>query len=221
MRSLTIAMLMLLMLTQMGFSSEKDGFYSEREERFFSEREDSTIKIVGLNLYRSSSDSGFGSGLNLNISIEQERKHLEFGIIYQAVTHSFSGGEVIYRHYLRSPFASVPQTAAGRAAYRNLRYYFQYNFIFRQSTVPHGTGSGHIPVAASSLPRVVTFEHYAGFGIQVSLLNGVYLNGGMGYGITLGSIDEKFMNEPHYAEGGRKNVNGLATKLGIGYFFNR
>jgi hypothetical protein len=214
MRRLTIAMLMFLMLIPKGFSSE-------REEGFSSERGDSTFKIVGLNLYRSSSGSGFGSGLNMNISIEQERRHLEFGIIYQAVTHSFSGGEVIYRHYLRSPFTTVPQTASGRAAYRNLRCYFQYNFIFRQSRVPHGAGSGHITVAGSSLPRVVTFEHYAGVGVQVALLNGVYLNGGLGYGITLGSIDEKFMNQPHYAEGGRKTDRGPATKMGIGYFFNR
>ena len=189
---------------------------------FSSEKADSTFRIVGLNLYHSNSGSGFGSGLNMNISIEKERRHLELGIIYQTVTQDISGGEVIYRHYLNSPFRTKPSGETARAAYRNLRFYLQYNFIFRQSSNAQGTEPGYImPGTVTSGGRVATFEHYAGAGVQVALMNGVYLNGGVGYGITLGSIDEKFMNEVHYTEGGRKSDSGLATKFGIGYFFNR
>lgn len=179
---------------------------------------DSSDRVIGLNIYHSSTGSGYGSNLSLNIGIEKERRVLEAGILFQHITSEISGGEVLYKHYL-SPLRESSEEGNGRL--RNIRFYMQYNFIFRHSTLP---GSHHLISDISgeeliSEGRVATYEHYLGVGMQVLLVDNISLNTSLGYGAVLGSIDEEFMDQEHYTEGGRKNDLGPTMKFGIGYAF--
>jgi hypothetical protein len=180
---------------------------------------DTTFRTIGFNLYRSSSCGGFCPSLNMSASIEKGRRHLEFGVNYHSLKKGFTGGEVIYRHFFSCPPGKEPENCKANRLYR---FFFQYNFVFRQnnglSVFQPAFGLDH---SNPDGVRVATFEHYAGGGVQVMVFNGIYLSGVLGYGIVLGSVDEKFMNERHYTEGGRKTDSGMSTRFGIGYFFNR
>jgi len=69
--------------------------------------------------------------------------------------------------------------------------------------------------------RVATYEHYSGLGAQIKISDKLFLNAGLGYGLILGSIDESFLDEPHYTMGGNKNDFGMVTRIGLGYLFRK
>ncbi len=180
---------------------------------------DSTIKTVGLSMYHVHSASGYGRSATLNMSIEKERRYLASGIIMQLESAGISGGEVLYRRY----FSSVCRNMNSIKQNKTLRLYFQYNFIFRRHILPDHIGTITSTLQEAVIPGggVATFEHYAGIGTQVRIFDRFYLDAGLGYGIILGSVDDKFLNEPHYTLGGNKNDLGMVTRFGLGYFFNR
>lgn len=184
------------------------------------ETTDPSPRLIGMGLYNSYSASGYGSGLNMNISIEKDNRLLETGAILQHGPFDISGGEVLYRHYLSSPFKNNdPEYKESRI----LRIFFQYNFIFRHSSSSGMPGTTlHSPVE-EIVPggRVATFEHYAGMGSQVLLFDNFFAHTSIGYGIILGSVDDRFRDEPHYSDGGRKNDFGLSAKFGIAYIFQK
>lgn len=184
------------------------------------EDNDSTYKIIGFNIYHANSASGYGKSLNLNMSIEREKRHLEAGIIMQQESARISGGEIIYRHYISSP--NKNQSTQNKQ-YRNLRVYFQYNFVFRKHILPDSFEIMPSNLQEIVLPggRVATFEHYAGMGAQVRLFDNFFLNGVLGCGIILGSIDEKFIDQQHYTMDGRKNDFGMVTRFGFSYFLGK
>ncbi|MFO7923097.1 MAG: hypothetical protein R6U58_05335 [Bacteroidales bacterium] len=184
------------------------------------EYNDSTSKIIGFNMYHANSASGYGRSLNLNMSIEKERRHMEIGVIMQQESARIYGGEILYRHYLSSAHKN---DNSEYDQYRNLRLYFQYNFIFRNTDLPQGIDIMHPTLQENTVPggRVATFEHYAGAGAQVRIFDNFFLNAGVGYGIILGSVDDRYRDKSHYTMGGRKNEFGLVTKFGLGYFLTR
>ncbi len=181
---------------------------------------DSTYKVIGFNSYYTNSDAGYGRSLNMNISIEKHKRHLEIGVILQEQTAIISGGEIIYKHYLSN---FVKNGCLVNPHYCNWRIFFQYNFVFRNNTLSDRLGTG--PLASDDIVvaggRVATYEHYAGLGVQVRLFDKIFLNGGLGYGVILGSADEKFSGEPHYTMGGNKNDFGMSVRFGLGYFLTR
>ncbi len=69
--------------------------------------------------------------------------------------------------------------------------------------------------------RVATYEHYAGMGTQIRVLDNLFLNAGLGYGTILGSIDDKYQDEQHYSMGGRKTDYGPVTKFGLSYLIKK
>lgn len=175
---------------------------------------------LGFNMYHTSSASGYGPGVNLNMTVERESRHLEAGIIMQLESSRISGGELVYRHYFKS-FNEKKLFNDNR--FLNPRFFFQYNFIYRSSVLPDRLEVMEPTMEEIVVPggRIATLEHYAGIGAQLPLFNNLYLNTGVGYGVILGSTDEKYINEPHYTMGGRKNDLGVVTKIGIGYMFRR
>ena len=178
---------------------------------------DSTLRIIGFNIYHANSVSGYGQSIDLNLSIERERRHLEAGVIMQLESARISGGEILYRHYL-SPFNQRENTLNDR--FGNLRFYFQYNFIFRKHILPDNSIVIPSTFQEAIVPggRIATFEHYIGAGGQLELFDNLFLNASIGYGIILGSIDNEFQNELHHTMGGRKNDYGMSTRFGFSYY---
>ncbi len=169
---------------------------------------ESAGKTVGFKMYHVNTASGYGRCVTLNMSIEKERRYLASGIIMQLESAGISGGEILYRHYISSIYGNRNTMNLDKT----LRFYFQYNFVFRRHILPDiGTISSTLQEAVVPGGRVATFEHYTGIGTQVKIFDQLFFDAGLGYGIILGSIDDKFLNEPHYTMGGRKNDFGFVT----------
>jgi hypothetical protein len=179
-----------------------------------------SIRITGFNVYYANSASGYGKSLNLNISIEKDRRHLETGIIMQQESARISGGEILYRHYFSSLYRDQD---SGIKSYRNFRFFFQYNLIFRYSNIPDivniTQATMHESVNTGS--RVATYEHYAGMGTQIRVLDNLFLNAGLGYGAILGSIAGKYLDQQHYNMGGRKTDYGPVIRFGLSCLLRR
>ncbi len=180
----------------------------------------SDCRNIGFNLNYFYSESGYGPGLNLNVSIERDKRRLGMGLIMQQENVRLSGGEIHYKHFISSIFN---EGDSGVEQYRNLRFFVNYNFIFRKNILPDSYSGMSSAMEQNVIPggRVATFEHYIGGGAQVRLIDQIYLNAGVGYGIILGSIKEIYQDEPHFTEGGRKNDFGLSAKFGLSYSFIR
>jgi hypothetical protein len=171
-----------------------------------------SLRLVGFNLYYSNSGSGYGYSTNMSVSIEKERRSLEIGMIFQPVSSKISGGEILYKHYFTE--------AAGNGLHGNgrIRAFVQYNFVFRhaqmhdrkillQSGISEEIKGG----------RIATYEHYLGLGLQRSIVSNLNINAAIGYGISLGSVDEKYLDQPHFTEGGRRSFTSPVIKFGFGY----
>lgn len=171
-------------------------------------------------MYYANSASGYGRSLNLNISIEKDKRQLETGIIIQQESARISGGEILYRHYLSSP---DKEEDSGIRQYRNLRFFFQYNLIFRYSNTPDRVNMNQATMQEFVITggRVATYEHYAGMGTQLRVLDNLFINAGFGYGTILGSVDGKYLDEAHYNMGGRKTDYGPVTRFGLGYVLGK
>jgi hypothetical protein len=184
------------------------------------EEGDSTVRIIGLSMNYTNTQSGYGPGLDLKISIEKDNRLLGTGMFFQPGSSRISGGEIYYKRYLSSLYSNNDDT--GFEQFRKLRFFIQYDFIFRKNMMS-GTGAGLTSEIESVMPggRVATFEHYLGMGTKFRFSGSFFVNAGLGYGIILGSIDEKFSEEPDYTMGGRKNESGLTVKFGMGYFLKK
>ena len=180
----------------------------------------SAYKIIGFNMYQAHSASGYGRSLNLNMSIEKERRHLEAGIIMQLESAKISGGELLYRHYL-SPVYKKDNSYYRH--YRDLRFFFQYNLISRRHLLPDSFQTMPSTLQEVVVPggRIATFEHYAGIGTLVRLFDNLFLNTSIGYGVIMGSIDDKKLDGAHNTMNRNKYDFGLITKFGLGYFFRK
>jgi hypothetical protein len=182
---------------------------------------DSIIRIIGLSMNYTNTQSGYGPGLDLKISIEKDNRLLGTGMFFQPKSSRVSGGEIYYKHYLSSLYSN--KNDSGFEQFRSLRFFVQYDFLFRKN-ITLATGTTLKSVTDESIPpggRVATFEHYLGMGAQFRFSGNLFINAGLGYGIILGSVDEKFREEPDYTMGGRKNEPGLAAKFGVGYFLKK
>lgn len=62
-------------------------------------RSDSTIRIIGLSINYTNTQSGYGPGLDMKISIEKDNRLLGTGLLFQQESSRISGGEIYYRHY--------------------------------------------------------------------------------------------------------------------------
>lgn len=180
---------------------------------------DSSLRIIGLSMNYTASESGYGPGLDMKISIEKENRLLGAGIVMQHRSAKVYGGEIFYRHYLSSLYT---RDDSGYEQHRTFRFYLQYNFFFRKKNLQETYEETQWPENSTEPEgRAATFEHYAGGGAQAIIIGNFFMNAAIGYGIILGSAEGKYIDEPHYTMGGRKNDHGLLVKFGTGYFFGK
>ena len=169
-------------------------------------------------MYHANSASGYGGSLNLNVSIERENRHLETGLIMQLGSAKISGGEIIYRQYLSSVYNNG-NTWYGQS--RNVRLYFQYNLVYRQHLLPETEMLMPASIIETTIPgrRIPTIEHYIGVGTIIKTFDHLFINTSIGYGIIMGSIDDKHFSGQNYSIYDTRCDYGLSIKLGLSYFF--
>jgi hypothetical protein len=179
-------------------------------------RDKEYLSHYGIDFSEINSGSGHGSGLSLNFNIQKGRKALSFGAVYQPRENKISGVDFKYRIFLGQFDESVYRT-------RILRPYLQYNLSYKKATVDAPViipaANSYIELPDSEQGTIGTMEHYAAFGLQLSLYKNIYFDSSLGMGIYIGSLDK--INHPNTIgiHGENHGFTG-SVKIGIGVRIN-
>jgi hypothetical protein len=167
----------------------------------------------GVNVYQSSTGSGYGSSTNVNINVQKFNRILELGFMFGLQNHKLAGVEFIYKHF----------TGFGSPKFykRLVKPYFYYNFIYRMPSDVEVTPS-NVPLSntISSDPagKMTTFEHSIGLGLKIKLVKQFYSESSFGFGVYFGS---RYQGSMPSSWGVHLNNYGFVPsfKLGVGYQF--
>jgi hypothetical protein len=170
----------------------------------------------GVNVSQIHSGSGHGYGISINTNIQKGRKSLEVGAIYQTRENKIAGADLRYKIFL----GHFNEFLVGK---KLINPYLQYNLIYQKATVDAPTvvssNKSTIELPDSKPGIVGTMEHYAALGVQLKLYDSFYIDGSMGIGVYIGTIDKERVSDNF---GIHKENHGFTAsfKLGIGYRFN-
>ena len=177
--------------------------------------------FYGVNLTQFHTGSGHGSGYAVNTNLQKGRKSLEMGILYKEDEGRINGGDIKYMVFLgKNAFLNVESSGKGVYA----RPYLHYNFIYHSANVntpdfvPLGEKKSSYPELSASPGTISTMEHFTGLGMQIFLLGNVCIDGSVGLGAYIGSLDK--LNRPDTI-GIHEENHGfvLAFEFGLGYKF--
>ncbi len=177
--------------------------------------------FYGVNLTQFHTGSGHGSSYVMNSNIQKGRKLLEVGMVYQDQDKRISGGDVKYKVFLgKNSFSNSRSKKSGITT----KPYLHYNCIYHSSKVatpdfiPSGAKKSSYPELPSTPGTVATMEHYTGMGMQVSVSKNISIDGSIGLGAYVGSIDQYVAPNTF---GIHKENYGfvLAFEFGLGYKF--
>ena len=142
-------------------------------------------------------------------------------MIYNEEESRISGADVKYKVFLgQNAFLDGDASSDGI----KFKPYIHYNFLYHSSEVeapaflpPNRKKSTH-PELPATEGTIASMEHYAGLGLQMLVSNGFSLEGSMGFGTYIGSLDK--YNSPS-TFGIHKENHGfvLSFEIGMGYKF--
>jgi hypothetical protein len=167
----------------------------------------------GVNLYQSSTGSGYSSSYNINLDVQRNQRLFEIGLLLNNRDQHFMGFEFVYKHFTGYKKANFN--------FKKVRTYFHYNFTFRN---PEEIVVNSAALSTTSFDpnmmggKMTTFEHAVGFGLQVKLFSQMVVDGNLGVGAYFGS---KYQGMHPNTIGIHKNNYGFipSFKLGFGYKF--
>ncbi len=176
--------------------------------------------FYGMDLGQVYTGSGHGSSFSMNADIQKGRRSIEVGVLYQQNQDRISGGNMEYKIFLgKNAFLDNEENQG-----ITIKPYIHYNCIYHSSMVdvpdfiPPGTKKSTYPELPSSPGTIATMEHYAGMGVQVMIASNICLDGSMGFGTYIGSLDK--INAPKTFGIHRENYGFVvAVEFGLGYKF--
>ncbi len=176
---------------------------------------------LGMNVNQFQSGSGHNSSLVMKSTLQKGRRSIELGMMVENESSRVSGADLKYKHFLGQR-ASIEHFHENKAI--KLKPYIHYSCIYHSAKVntpdfiPQGNKKSMHPELPSSPGTVATMEHFTGLGMQVYLSKNVCLDGSLGLGAYIGSLDH--MNTPKTI-GIHKENHGyiLAVEFGLGYKF--
>ncbi|HYW96948.1 MAG TPA: hypothetical protein VE870_15235 [Bacteroidales bacterium] len=177
--------------------------------------------FYGVDLSQVYTGSGHGSSFAMNTNIQKGRRSLELGMLYQQDQSRVSGGDVEYKVFLgKNAFLDNQASSQGVT----LKPYVHYNCIYHNSKVntpdyfPVGSKKSTYPELPSSPGTIATMEHYAGMGLQMMISGNICIDGSLGFGAYIGSLDK--INTPETLGIHKENYGFVMSfEFGLGYKF--
>ena len=167
----------------------------------------------GINVYQSSTGSGYGPSNNLNLNVQKFNRVFELGLMIDAVHQKVTGFEFMYKHFLGFHSANYYRRA--------VKLFFDYNFLYRLPATTivdpsYMKSPGANPAMLKG--KVTTFEHSVGLGAQISVFKQLYLETSAGLGVYFGA---HYQGSAPNTWGIHKNNYGYVPsfKVGIGFQF--
>jgi hypothetical protein len=170
-------------------------------------------RYYGVNVYQSSTGSGYGASLNVNVNVQKFNRILELGMMFDDKNQKIKGVEFIYKYFLGFRSAHFYDNA--------LKPFIYYNFLYRTPT--------EVIVAPSLLKsadvnsseiggKMTTFEQAIGIGAKLKLIKQFYFEGSTGFGVYFGS---HYQGSTPHSWGIHLNNYGFVPsfKLGLGFQF--
>ncbi len=174
---------------------------------------DINLNYYGVNIYQSSTGSGYGFSTNLNFNIQKFNRVFELGLMLNTQNQQFMGFEFMFKRFIG--FNS------SNAYLRLIKPFFHYNFLYRSPTdiivSPSLLKSATMDVSQIG-GKMTTFEHALGLGLQMRLIKQLYMEGSAGVGAYFGS---RYQGSTPDTWGIHKNNLGFVPsfKLGLGFQF--
>ncbi len=175
--------------------------------------------VYGVSVSNTATGSGTGLSSDLNVFVIKGKNQLQAGALMNYERGKIAGEQVLFKHYFTSDTYYNKNYRSGRS---RVEPYLMYNLIYRSTTSTdnfHYTKSGSIGGTQSPDDVISSIEHYLGAGAKVLITNNLFLDGNMGAGIYLGTINKADRKLDFLAINKDNKGYGLAFKLGIGYEF--
>ncbi len=176
---------------------------------------------MGFNVSQLGSGSGHGSSYVMNTSLQKGRRTLQIGAMYEEEQGRISGADVKFKYFLGQNGSIDNQKKKNNGVY--VLPYIHYNCIYHSSVVNTPVVLNRKKSAPVEVPgdegMIATMEHFTGIGIQLKLANALTLDGSIGIGTYIGSLDK--LRDPG-TFGIHQENHGfvLAFEFGLGYNFN-
>ncbi len=139
-----------------------------------------TNTTYGINVYRSTTGSGYGPSMNIHFNAQTFNRVFELGVMFD--NKKMKGFEFLYKLYFGFHLAHFYE--------KPLKPYVYYNFMYRTPTeiiVDRSLLNADNVNPAAIGGKITTFEHAVGLGAKLRLLKKLYLESNAGFGVYLGS----------------------------------
>ncbi len=152
--------------------------------------------------------SGFGQGTEIQANISDNKKRtLSIGIYYDTKLNNIGGISISTQKMLgRYRKNSLPV----------IEPFLFYNLIYHKTEIHQQRVTDEYIVARGSYKSI---ENYAGIGLRVNIIPGLYFKGEIGYGAYLGSIMKPSKPDPIMNESYGTHGAGAILKIGVGTYF--
>jgi hypothetical protein len=169
------------------------------------ENENKSKTLYSIEFAQFNSGSGFQGGYEVHLNVQPSTKAtVSFGIFIDKESKKFSGITITHKRMLLAE-----KTKASK-----IRPYIFYNFIYRKTNIPELTASD-ISNSSADLVTYTSMEHHLGLGFQVKVSNLISLNGGVAYGLYLGSIKRPSQPNPITREITGTSGGAILAKVGF------
>ncbi len=175
---------------------------------------------MGVNVSEVYTGSGHGYAYVMRTNLQRGRRYLSVGAVLDDNAARLSGADVKFKVYLGDK--GNPETLNTKKTH--IVPYLHYSCLYHTERVvgqdvhPTSKKSDNIELPAGE-GRVATIEHFLGLGLQMNLASSFYVDGNLGLGIYIGSLDH--FQAPRTFGIHMDNYGFvLAAELGVGYSFS-
>jgi hypothetical protein len=179
-------------------------------EYIYADSVNSVIKYFGMAISDFNSGSGFKSGTEAAIYAKGRNKSMELGAYFDDETRTLSGLTMNYKWFILKNYFDKQGV---------IEPYIFYSFIYRATTYDKPLTMYPERLKYLKLEdkyRYNSIEHMFGIGLEVNLLNYMYINCCAGFGKYLGSIKKPVCYDQNYGKYQGSNGWGGYYKFGLG-----
>ncbi len=176
----------------------------------------------GISVTQFHTGSGHGSSYVMNTNVQKGRKSLELGMVFEEENERISGGNAKYKVFLgKNAFIENIHHAH---SFISVKPYLYHNCIYHSSVVntpdftPPSGKKSTFPELPSSPGTIASMEHYAGLGLELFIAKNISIDGSMGFGTYIGSVD-KYKSPSTFGIHNDNYGFVLAFEFGFGYTF--
>lgn len=165
--------------------------------------------IYGAKFNQFSTQSGFGYHAGVDMFVESYGRILEAGIFTNGSNNTISGIDVQYTQLFKSKKFKISSTS-------KFIPLVSYSFIYRNTNVSLATSKVQGQLSNYVNASVTSIEHYLAIGARYNMSRNLFMEGTLGFGGYLGSIQKTQYRTKVLFDVKGKDSFGMIGKLTVG-----